>query len=194
MVKNSVIEPTEIILSLQHYQGLLFTNFTLRLPVQPVDDVAQCIAGHDVGVGLGASLGVESAGDVAELTEDVEAVDDNEEVALEEGSREARIPDEVAGVQVLVGIAGAGVEAEVGAEVEFPRQLQDGGEGGAAGEGTECLEIGTCAGKALPCGLTGEFEVVPADVGFEGGGQGEGEAADGGSSPPYCPRGGFITL
>ena len=98
MVKNSVIEPTEIILSLQHYQGLLFTNFTLRLPVQPVDDVAQCIAGHDVGVGLSASLGVEGAGDVAELTEDVEAVDNNEEIALEEGSREAGVPDKVGGV------------------------------------------------------------------------------------------------
>ncbi len=86
----------------------------------------QCIARHDVGVGLGAALSVEGAGDVAELTEEVEAVYNNEEIALEEGSRETGIPDEVAGVQVFVGIAGAGVEAEVGAEVELPRQLQDG--------------------------------------------------------------------
>ena len=179
---------------LQPYPGLLVTNYTLRPLVQPVDDMDQCIAGHNVGVSLGAALGVEGACDVAELTEDVEAVDDNEEVALEEGSREARIPDEVAGVQVLVGIAGAGVEADVGAEVEFPRQLQNGGEGGATGEGVEVLEVGACAGEVLPCGLTGEFEVVAADVGLEGGGQGEREAVDGGSSPPYCPRGGFITL
>ena len=96
-------------------------NFTLRLLVQPVDDMEQCIAGHDVGVGLGAPLGVEGAGDVAELTEEVEAVDDKEESTLEEGSREASIPDEVAGVQVFVGIAGAAVEADVGAEVELPR-------------------------------------------------------------------------
>ena len=178
---------------LQPYPGLLVTNYTLRPLVQPVDDMDQCIAGHDVGVGLGAPLGVEGAGDVAELTEDVEAVDDNEEVALEEGSREAGIPDEVAGVQVLVGIAGAGVEAEVGAEVELPRQLQDGGEGGATGEGVEVLEVGACAGEALPCGLTGEFEVVPADVGLEGGGEGEGEAADGGSRPRPPLREGAVT-
>ena len=132
----------------------------------------QCIARHDVGVGLCAALGIEGAGDVAKLTEDVEAVDDNEEVTLEEGSREAGIPDKVAGVQVLVGIAGAGVEADVGAEVEFPRKLQNGGEGGATGEGVEVLEVGACAGKALPCGLTGEFEVVMTDVGLEGGGEG----------------------
>ena len=141
----------------------------------------QCIAGHDVGVGLSAPLGVEGASNVAELSENVEAVDDKEEITLEEGSREASIPDEVAGVQVFVGIAGAAVEADVGAEVEFPRKLQDGGEGGATGEGVEVLEVGACAGEALPCGLTGEFEVVMTDVGLEGGGEGEGKAADGGT-------------
>ena len=89
---------------------LLFTNFTviftLWFLVQAIDNMEQCIAGHHVGISLSTSLGIEGAGDVAELTKEVEAVDDKEEITLEEGSREASIPDEVAGVQVLDALDG----------------------------------------------------------------------------------------
>ena len=44
------------------------------------------VAGHDVGISLGAALAVDGAGDVAELAEDVEAVEQDEEAALEEGT------------------------------------------------------------------------------------------------------------
>ena len=42
----------------------------------------QCIAWHDVGIGLSTSLGIESSGDVAELSEDVEAVENHEHTGL----------------------------------------------------------------------------------------------------------------
>ena len=50
------------------------------------------VAGHDVGVGLGAALGVHDSCDVAELSEDVKAVEEHKELAFEEGAREAGVP------------------------------------------------------------------------------------------------------
>ena len=126
--------------------------------------------GHDVGVGLRAALGVEGAGDIAELSEDVEAVEHDEELAFEEGTGEAGVPNKVVGVQLWVGIACSAVEAEIGREVKLPRQLQDGREGGAAGEGTEVLEIYAVSSVTFPHGLTAKLEVMLADVGLEGGG------------------------
>ena len=86
----------------------------------------EAVTGHDVGEGLGAALGVEGAGDVAELSEDIEAVEHDEEIAFEEGTREAGIPDEIIGVQQRVGIACSAVEAEIRRKVELPWQFQDG--------------------------------------------------------------------
>ena len=97
---------------------LLFTNFTIIFTlwflVQTIDNMEQCIAGHHVGIGLSTSLGIEGAGDVAELSEYVEAVENHEQPAFQEGTREAGVPDEVVGVERLVGVAGAGIKAEVG--------------------------------------------------------------------------------
>ena len=97
---------------------LLFTNFTIIFTlwylVQAIDNMEQCIAWHDVGIGLSTSLGIEGAGDVAELTENVKAVENHEQPAFQEGTREAGVPHEVVGVERLVGVARTGVEAEVG--------------------------------------------------------------------------------
>ena len=45
----------------------------------------------------------------------------------------------------------------------------------------EVLEVGACAGGGVRYGWAGEVEVVAADGGLEGGGEGEGEAVDGGT-------------
>ena len=50
-------------------------SFLFRLLGESIHHVQQGIAWQDVGVGFGATLGVDDAGDVVELTEDVEAVD-----------------------------------------------------------------------------------------------------------------------
>ena len=148
----------------------------------------QGIARHDVREGLGASLGVEGTGDVVELTENVETVEHHKEFSFEEGTGESGIPDEIVGVQQRVGIACAGVEAEVGREIELPGQFQDSGESGPAGECIEVLEVDAVAGVAFPHGLTGELEVVLVDISLEGGREGEGEAVDGGRPTPAPSR------
>ena len=49
--------------------------FLLWLLVQSVDDVQQGVARQNVSVGLGAALGIDDAGNIVELTEDVEAIE-----------------------------------------------------------------------------------------------------------------------
>jgi len=73
--------------------------FLLRLLIESVHHVQQGIAGQDVGVGLGASLGIDDAGDIVELTKDVEAVEHQQQATFEEGTREASIPYKVGGVK-----------------------------------------------------------------------------------------------
>ena len=97
--------------------------FLLRLFVEAIHDVQQGVAGQDVGIGLGAALGIDGTGDVVELTEEVKAVEHDEEFAFEEGPREAGIPYKVTRVQSVVGIACTGVEAEVCVEFQFPREF-----------------------------------------------------------------------
>ena len=141
----------------------------------------QGVAGHDVGVGLGAALGVDHTGDIIELAENVETVEHQQQAALEEGAHEAGVPHEVVGVHLRVGIASARVERQVGGEVELPREFEDGRQSGAAGEGVDVLEVFARAGQAVPNGLAGEVEVVLPDVGAEGGADAEGEAVDDGA-------------
>lgn len=88
---------------------LLLLAFLHWLLVEPINEVKEGVAGHDVGEGLGAALGVDNAGDVVELAKDVEAVEHHEKLTFEEGSGEAGVPDEVVGVQQRVGIASTGV-------------------------------------------------------------------------------------
>ena len=91
-----------------------------RLFIEPPHNVQQGVARHDVSEGFGASLGVEGASDVVELTENVETIEHHKEFTFEEGTGEAGIPDEVVGVQQRVGIACSAVEAEIRREVELP--------------------------------------------------------------------------
>ena len=44
------------------------------------------IAGQDVGVRLCAALGVDDSGDASELAEDVEAVNHQQQLALQDGT------------------------------------------------------------------------------------------------------------
>ena len=58
--------------------GLLFA---LGLFAQAVDDVEKGVAGHDVGPGLGAALGIDRSADVGKLAEEIEGVELEKEVA-----------------------------------------------------------------------------------------------------------------
>lgn len=99
----------DIILS--HIQ---FSSFLLRLLVQTVLHMEEGVLREYVAADFGAALTVEGVGDVGELTEDVEAVEHEDEVALHGGVRQAGVPYEVIGVECGVVVAPAREHGEVG--------------------------------------------------------------------------------
>ena len=51
--------------------------FLVGLFVESVHHVQEAVAGHDVGVRFGTTLGVDDTGNVVELAEEVEAIEHN---------------------------------------------------------------------------------------------------------------------
>ena len=123
-------------------------SFLLRLLVQSVYDVQQCVAGCDVAPRLGAALGIDGAADVGEVAEEVEAVEHTDEVVMEETLGEAGVPDEFVGIHCVVGVATAGVHRQVGGELEAPRQFDLGDEAVVKVEDVDSLEV-----RAVACGV-----------------------------------------
>ena len=134
------------------------------------------VAGQGVGVGLGAALRVDGAGDIAELAEEVVAVEHDDEAAFEEGTRETAIPHPFVGVHRRVYVATARVEGHVGAQLQLPGQGKEGGERGLGARHVEVFEVWSAAVQPLPRRLgfqpeamLGQF-VVQLGHGAEAGG------------------------
>ena len=83
------------------------------------------VLGSDVAPGLGATLGVDGAADVAELAEEVEGIEHDGEACLGEGARETGIPHQFVGVHRVVVVAAARVHGHVGGELEAEGYLED---------------------------------------------------------------------
>lgn len=118
------------------------------------------IAVQGVGPCFGASLRIDGLGDVAELVEQVEAVEHQEELAVEEGARETGVPAPFRVVHRSVSVASAAVKRQVGGELHLPRQGEKGGEGALDVGRAEVLEVLASAVEPLPCGCNGEFHIV----------------------------------
>jgi len=76
--------------------------------------VGHDVAGQGVAVGLGAALGVEDLGDIAELIEDVKAVKHKDKSVLGHALCDAGVPHEVVGVRTAGGVSAMAVHGEVG--------------------------------------------------------------------------------
>lgn len=124
-------------------------SFLLRLLVQSVYDVQQCVAGCDVAPRLGAALGVDGAADVGEVAEEVETVEHTDEVAVKETFGQTSIPDKFVCIHCVVCVATAGVHSEVGGELETPRQFDLSGEAVVEVEDVDGLEVRAVAGGVL---------------------------------------------
>ena len=96
--------------------------------IEAVDEVRHDVAGKGVAVCLGAALGVEDLGDVAEVAEDVEGIEGEGEAGLGEGLAEAGVPYEVVGVGGAAGVSAAAVHGEVGGELEAEGQVHERGD------------------------------------------------------------------
>jgi len=115
--------------------------------------VQEGVAAQYVGVGLGAALGIDSAGHIVELTEDVEAFKHESEAAFQRRAQQAGVPDEVVGVYGAALVASAREHREVGGELEVPRKLERGGRSIAEIEGIYAGEVGSVAVSAQPSEL-----------------------------------------
>ena len=93
--------------------------------IEAVEDVEHGVLGSDVAPGLGATLGVDGAADVAELAEEVEGIEHDGEAGLGEGARETGIPHEFVGVHGVVVVSAARIHGHVGRELEAEGYLED---------------------------------------------------------------------
>ena len=98
----------------------------LWLLVVSIDEVQEGVSRQNIGVSLGAALGIDGACDVRELAEYVEAVEHDDPLAFEEGTGKAGVPYDIVCVEVCIGIARTAIKREVGREVELPGKVNDG--------------------------------------------------------------------
>ena len=116
----------------------------------------QAVGGNDVIERFGATLRVDVTAHVGEIAEQVETVEQQGKIAMHEAFRQSGIPYQFVGVHRVIAVTAAGVERQVGGDLEVPRQFQLGVCAVMVSEDVECLETlavarGVLVGQAAAC-------------------------------------------
>ena len=116
----------------------------------------QAVGGNDVVERFGAALRVDVTAHVGEIAEQVEAVEHQRQVAVHEAFGQSGVPYQFVGVHRRLAVATAGVERQVGGELEVPRQFQLGVRTVMVSKDIERLETltvarGVLVGQAAAC-------------------------------------------
>ena len=138
------------------------TSLLPRLFLELIDDVQETISRQDVGVSLCAALCVDGAGDIGKLVKDVEAVEHDNPLALEYGTSQACVPNDIIGIEARVSITRATIKREVSGKVELPRKMHDSVCSNAILPSRDVLERRAVARVAVPCNIRREAEGVLA--------------------------------
>lgn len=127
-----------------------------------INGVEHEIGRNNVGVDFGASLAVECARDVAQVVENVEAIEREGEMSVKDGALDVGIPHKVVSVEVAIAVAASGKDGEVGVEAELCRQWDACGDTIMIVPSGESNEVGAVASEVIVAhfGFCAKFPAV----------------------------------